>query len=51
MYMCCLACSWQVDEEPFENFQDQDFEDFDQQQVIEEGKYIPWSFLVPMTFT
>ncbi|XP_039778132.1 F-box/LRR-repeat protein At3g26922-like [Panicum virgatum] len=28
------------DEEPFENFQEQDFEDFDQQQETEQGKYI-----------
>ena len=44
-FYCLLVCTciaWFVrDEEPFENFQDQDFEDFEQQQVTEEGKYIP----------
>jgi len=41
MYLCCLACSWRVDKEPFQNFQEQVFEEFEQQQVTEEGKYIP----------
>ena len=40
MYLYCFACSWRIDEEPFENFQEQDFEEFDQQQVTEQGKYI-----------
>ena len=38
-----------MDEEPFENFQEQYFEDFDQQQETEQGKYIYWLFLVPIT--
>ena len=50
MYLYCLVCTWRVDEEPFENFQDQDFEDSEQQQVTEEGKYIPWSYLILITF-
>ena len=37
-----------MDEEPFENFKEQYFEDFDQQQETEQGKYISWLFLVPI---
>ena len=37
-----------MDEEPFENFQEQYFEDFDQQQETEQGKYISWLLLVPI---
>ena len=50
MYLYCLACSWRVDEKSFENFQEQDFEEFEQQQVNEEGKYIPWSYWILITF-
>jgi hypothetical protein len=35
-----IVCSWQVDEEPFENFQEQEFKVTEQQQE-NEGKYIP----------
>ena len=41
---------WRVDEEPFENIHEKDFEDFEQKQVTKEGKYIPWSFFVPIKF-
>ena len=47
MYLFC-GVFVTIDEEPFENFQEQDFEDFDQQQETEQGKYILWSFLVPI---
>jgi hypothetical protein len=40
MYLCAFDCSWRVDEEPFENFQEQNFEVIEQQQEAE-GKYIP----------
>jgi hypothetical protein len=49
MYLCVFACSWRVDEELFENFQEQDFEVTEQQQETE-GKYIPWSTFILITF-
>ena len=41
MCLYCLVCSGRIDVEAFENFQEQNFEDFDQQQETEQGKYIP----------
>jgi hypothetical protein len=40
MYLCAFAYSWWVNEDPFENFQEQEFEATEQEQEIE-GKYIP----------
>jgi len=50
MYFCCLACSWRVDEQPFENFQEEEFEETEHQQVTEEDKYIFLSYFVLITF-
>ena len=41
MYLCDV-----LDNTPFKDQQEQGFDDADQQQHFEEGKWTPWSFLL-----